>query len=205
MSNEHYDQISDPQRVRAMTHPIRLRLLDYLGTVTEATATECAEHVGESVASCSFHLRMLAKYDFIERAPSRGREKPWRLIARSRTAQADFDVPESVQATSALGLAFLEFQAGLMRDWLERAHRTEPEWALATTQASSHLWMSRDEMAEVSEAIVALSDRFAGRWEDPSLRPPGARPVRVFAMVFPEDEPDTAPETEPAAGTKDER
>jgi hypothetical protein len=199
------DQISDPQRIRAMTHPIRLRLLDYLGTVTEATATECAEHVGESVASCSFHLRMLAKYDFIERAPSRGREKPWRVVSRNRTTQPDFDVPESVQATSALGLAFLEFQTGLMRDWLERAHRMDPEWALSTLQAASHLWMTREEMADVSQAIVALTDRFAGRWEDPEQRPQDARPVRLFAMVFPDSDPGSDVDADAATDDKDAR
>lgn len=198
MPNNHRDTFSDPQRVRAMTHPIRLRLIDYLGSVPEATATQCAEHVGESVASCSFHLRMLAKYGFTERAPSRGREKPWRLVSRSHDARPDFDDPESLQAVSALGLAFLEYQVGLMRDWIERGTRHEaPDWILATTQAGSSMWLTRDELAEVSELLQSIGDRFAGRWEDPSKRPVGSRPVRMFAMTFPDPDPDPTPSTDP--------
>lgn len=185
MQSDDRDHISDPQRVRAMTHPIRLRLLDYLGTVSDATATDCAEHVGESVASCSFHLRMLAKYGFIERAPSRGREKPWRLVGRTRSTQPDFDDPESVQAVSALAVTYLEYQAGLMRTWLERdAHRVEPAWAGATAQTGASMWLTREELAEISETITSIADRFEGRWQDPSARPEGSRPVRLYAMTF---------------------
>jgi hypothetical protein len=46
-----------------------------------ATATRCAEVLGESVASCSYHLGILAKYGYIEPVPGQpGREKPWRVI-----------------------------------------------------------------------------------------------------------------------------
>ena len=57
--------ISEPERVRALAHPLRLALLDFLEDGGEATATRCAEATGESVASCSFHLRILAKYGFM--------------------------------------------------------------------------------------------------------------------------------------------
>lgn len=185
MPRDDHEYISDPQRVRAMTHPIRLRLIDFLGTVADATATECAEHVGESVASCSFHLRMLAKYGFIERASARGREKPWRLVSRTQSTQPDFDDKESVQAVAALAATYLEYQTGLMHTWLERdAHRVEPEWAGATTQTGASMWLTREELADVSRTITEIADRYAGRWEDPHERPEGSRPVRMFAMTF---------------------
>src|SRR5687767_497769 len=69
---------SDPERMRALAHPLRLALLQYLDDVGEATATQCARHTGESVANCSFHLRLLARYGFVEPAEQRGRERPWR-------------------------------------------------------------------------------------------------------------------------------
>src|SRR5690606_31380155 len=80
--------ISDPGRIRALAHPLRLELLDHLRDVGEATATECAAQVGESVASCSFHLRMLAKYGFLERAERRGKEKPWRVVGEGSSLQS---------------------------------------------------------------------------------------------------------------------
>jgi DNA-binding transcriptional ArsR family regulator len=101
-------EITDPQRIRAMTHPLRIELLDILSMVSEATATECAERTGESVASCSFHLRMLAKYGYVEPGEPRGREKPWRLASRSRTIGPDVDNPESIREASAFARAVVE-------------------------------------------------------------------------------------------------
>jgi DNA-binding transcriptional ArsR family regulator len=183
--------ISDPQRVRALAHPLRLRILDALGHHGEMTATQCAELTGESVASCSFHLRTLAKYHYIEPGEQRGREKPWRLVSRTHTTEPDFDDPESIQATAALGLTFLAYQAGLMRIWLERdAIRLEPGWASATVQSGSSMWVTVEELREIKDTIMGVADRFAGRWEDPSKRPAGSRPVRMFAMTF--TDPDAA-------------
>ena len=71
----------DPKALRALAHPLRWKLIDVLGSENGATATRCAlATLGESVASCSYHLGMLAKYGYIEEVPDRpGREKPWRL------------------------------------------------------------------------------------------------------------------------------
>src|SRR6478735_6747999 len=135
---------SDPERMRALAHPLRLRLLSLLDDEGEATATRCAEVTGESVASCSFHLRMLAKYGFVEPAERRGREKPWRAVGQGRTTRFDPDVPGSLVAAGEV--------AALQLD-------------------------------ELARAVEALTDRFAGRWDDPSLRPPGARPSRLLGVV----------------------
>ncbi len=98
---DHLDT-SDPTRMRALAHPLRLRLMELLGELGEATATTCADRTGESVASCSFHLRQLAKYGFVEAAEQRGREKPWRRTARHLTTRPDLDVPGSLEASGEL-------------------------------------------------------------------------------------------------------
>ncbi len=78
--------ISDPKRLRALAHPLRWKLIDLIDSEQTATATRCAEVLGESVASCSYHLNMLAKYDYVEQAlGGQGREKPWRLVSRGQS------------------------------------------------------------------------------------------------------------------------
>ena len=89
--------VTDPHRIRALAHPLRLALLELLGD-GPATATECAASTGDSVASCSFHLRMLAKYGWIEPAERRGREKPWQLVTQGRDLRPETDNPESMRA-----------------------------------------------------------------------------------------------------------
>src|SRR4051794_27883368 len=60
-------EVRDPRALRALAHPVRLELLERL-TDGPLTATQAASIVGESQASCSFHLRQLAKYGFVELA-----------------------------------------------------------------------------------------------------------------------------------------
>ena len=56
--------LDDARTLRALAHPLRVELMDQLTFRGPLTATQCAELVGESPSSCSFHLRTLAKYGF---------------------------------------------------------------------------------------------------------------------------------------------
>src|SRR5215471_3448657 len=75
-------EISDPKTIRALAHPLRLDLLQLLGSSGPATAAQCGRVLGVSQASCSFHLRQLAKYGFVEDVgPGRDRrERQWRAL-----------------------------------------------------------------------------------------------------------------------------
>lgn len=181
------DRISDPQRVRALAHPLRLELMELLGAEPDLTATECAQRTGDSVASCSFHLRMLAKYGYVEACEPRGREKPWRLPNQSRTITPDHDDPVSVHEVAAFAELVVDREAERLRRWLSASRRESAEWIDASTINTSSFWLTAAEMKEVSEAITELttrlSERFAARRDDPASRPPGARHVRVLAAT----------------------
>lgn len=183
------NSISDPARIRALAHPIRLELLDVITESREATATECAERIGESVASCSFHLRMLAKYGFIEPAERRGREKPWRPVTYNLDLRPSPDAPGSVPAVAELAALSLERATAYTRAFLHNLDREPAEWIDAMTVTRSTFWATPEEMAELSRQVWSLSERFEGRKDDPSLRPPGARPSRLFATVHPDHLP----------------
>ncbi len=180
---EHSPRISDPTRIRALSHPLRLELMDVLAEEGTATATRCAELTGESVASCSFHLRMLAKYGYIEPAERVGREKPWRLVSRERDIRPDVDDPASIRAVEAMAGLFVEHEAERIRTALAQWPTEPPEWMNAVTVTGSGFWATADELAEVGAALQGITDRFAGRGEDPTLRPTGSRPVRLLAVT----------------------
>lgn len=182
--------IHDPERIRAMAHPLRLRLLDVLTTLGEATATECAQRTGESVASCSFHLRMLAKYGYIERAEPRGREKPWRRTRRSLSATPAPDVPGSLPAAAELARLQFSHNAQLLRAALERLDREPEEWVQATSLSTSSFWATAEETARLTAQITELLNQFDGRDQDPATRPAGARRVRLMTTVHAEPEPE---------------
>lgn len=71
----------DSAALKALTHPLRLRLLGLLRQHGPATASELAVRTGESSASTSYHLRVLAKYAFVAEAEHRdGRERRWQAV-----------------------------------------------------------------------------------------------------------------------------
>jgi DNA-binding transcriptional ArsR family regulator len=182
--------VSDPERVRALAHPIRLALLDLLELGEERTATQCAEAIGESVASCSFHLRILAKYGFIEPGERRGREKPWRAVNRRRTATPDFDDPASVRAVGALAELTLLRETERIAAFLAKLHRLPEEYREAVGLLKSTFWATPAELTELSRELQEVTDRFAARWERPDLRPEGARLATLFAALNPELDPE---------------
>src|SRR5919201_2302722 len=76
-------RMTDPRALRALAHPLRLSLLGLLRSEGPLTATRAGELLGESAASCSFHLRQLAKYGLVEEAGGgTGRQRPWRATAQ---------------------------------------------------------------------------------------------------------------------------
>lgn len=183
-----YESITDPERIRALAHPLRLELLDLLGDVDEATATECAEHTGESVASCSFHLRMLAKYGFIEPATRRGREKPWRLAVRGQNLQPSSDAPGSLAAVGAVGEMLLLRETERISRFFRRAHEEDEAWVLASTLTRATHWLTLEELQELAAEIQEIARRFSDRITDRSIRPAGARKVQMLAALHPERE-----------------
>jgi DNA-binding transcriptional ArsR family regulator len=178
--------VSEPERIRALAHPLRLALLDLLEEGGEATATRCAEATGESVASCSFHLRILAKYGFIEAGERRGREKPWRVVSRRRTARPDFDDPASVRAVGALAELTVLAETERIRAFLGDIHRLPADLRDAVGVLKAAIWATPEELQQLSRDVLALVDRFSGRWENPDQRPADARLARMFAVLNPD-------------------
>jgi predicted ArsR family transcriptional regulator len=177
---------SDPERIRALAHPVRLALIELLQD-GELTASECAERLGQTVANCSFHLRVLAKAGFIERGEPRGREKPWRLVAQSRRLEPDVEVPGSFAAVTELASNFLAHVTQRFTTYLrEYAERDDPVWRDATSLNQMTFWATAEEAAQIQEQLERLADPFEGRSTDPALRPEGARRVRLASLIHPD-------------------
>ncbi|MFF3301870.1 helix-turn-helix domain-containing protein [Streptomyces sp. NPDC002908] len=85
MDSDPAHRVLDPARdaaaLKALTHPLRLKLLGLLRLHGPATASELAVSTGESSASTSYHLRVLAKYAFVAEAEHRDdRERRWKSV-----------------------------------------------------------------------------------------------------------------------------
>ena len=175
-------RITDPQRIRALSHPLRLELIDVLGE-GPATATQCADLTGQSVASCSFHLRMLAKYGYIEPADRRGREKPWQLTSPGQEIRPDDDDPASLRAVEAMATVYVDHAAEHIHRWLGDVAAEPAAWNQASTVSGASVWATLEELTELSATLQGLADRFKGRSGNPQARPAGARPIRLFTAA----------------------
>src|ERR1700742_4577524 len=104
-------RITDPKALRAMAHPLRWQLLEIVSRDGSATATQCAQETGESVANCSYHLNLLAKYDYVEKAEGgKGREKPWRMVSQSQEFSSEDATDDDIRlAAQAATTAFLDY------------------------------------------------------------------------------------------------
>jgi DNA-binding transcriptional ArsR family regulator len=78
--------IDKPEQLKALGHPLRVRVLEMLGQDGEwqLTNRELAQRLGVDPGHLHFHVRMLLKAGLIELADTegRGREKPYRAVAK---------------------------------------------------------------------------------------------------------------------------
>ncbi|MFB9908445.1 helix-turn-helix domain-containing protein [Allokutzneria oryzae] len=186
MAPEKHRNIQDPKQLRALAHPLRWKIIDLLTIEGQATATRCAEALDESVASCSYHLNMLAKYDYIEQAPGgQGREKPWRMTSYEQSWGIDFhkSSPEMVAAGEAASETFLDYELTRMKRALRRGSSEPKSWRSANRAAATVAFVTLEELAEMHTEIEAVMRRYQDRIDNPDLRPEGHRAVRVFTAT----------------------
>jgi DNA-binding transcriptional ArsR family regulator len=178
-------ELNDPRALRALAHPGRIRLLEELMMIAPATATQLAERVGESPANCSWHLRQLARYGFVEEAGGgTGRERPWRLVPEVRTwGRSDDDAQLNIAGDAAADM-ILDREVAALREWERHRREEDQQWRAAAFVNHSLVWLTVDELAELHEKINDLLSRHVERL-DPERRPPGTRPVRFNAWGVP--------------------
>jgi DNA-binding transcriptional ArsR family regulator len=194
--------ITDPQVLRALAHPLRLRLIEELVIAVTATATELAERVGESPANCSWHLRQLAKYGYIEEAPGgTGRQRPWRIVPVSRSWGGPDADPALVRAGDAATTTLMDYEYQALRDYQARRAGESPEWRDAAGSVQSVAWLTADELREVQDKVFELHTAHFDRLTDAAVRPPGARMVRLVGWGIPVRGPEDGSTSTPVSAT----
>ena len=184
-------ELTDPVALRALAHPLRMKLVGLLRTKGPLTATEAAELVGESTGSTSFHLRQLAKYGLVEEAGGgQGRRKPWRATAQFTAWPSMAAAPEAAVAIAAMNSTVAQVYTGLLERWLRTSAAESAEWQEAAGTRDTIIYVTADELVEVTRGIEVLLAGLQERTAHPELRPPGARAIDVITMALPFDPPD---------------
>ena len=175
-------RINDPTSLRALAHPLRLDLIELLGTIGPATAATCARHLGVSQASASFHLRQLETYSFTERAPATDdrRERPWRVT----DIEQSWSSVDSGAAAQALEQVFVEREAARILTW--SAEKDQPEkWRRASFLGGATVPLTAAELTEIGAQLSAVLAPYLTRLGAPDTVPEGARFIRVLLAGTP--------------------
>ncbi|MFJ6751091.1 helix-turn-helix domain-containing protein [Streptomyces sp. NPDC091266] len=196
----------DARSLRALAHPLRMRVLELLTLDGPDTATGLCRRLGENTGTVSWHLRHLADHGFIEEETGRGtrRERWWRAVAVSRQLDTtEFrDDPDSRGALSVyvqelVQQHFHQVAGYLAEDW-------DPAWRDAGTVTQWHdLRLTSDQLAALNAELADVVDRHraaSGAGRDAGAEPEGtdegrdadaaARPVIIQLQSFPRKERD---------------
>ncbi|MFI9486834.1 ArsR/SmtB family transcription factor [Promicromonospora sp. NPDC052451] len=188
-----------PAALRALAHPLRIRILDLLPSHGPLTASKLGEIVGESSGSTSYHLRQLAKHGFVREVEGKGtaRERWWeRTPGGFSISSSGKDSPAGRQTAEAVNTEFLRLRHERVMAFLRATQDADEEmltsWMGATTFFSANKWATPEQMA----AMVTAWERFITEHIDPlsgQEGEPGTVPVEVHFDVFPTIDPQGNP------------
>lgn len=168
------------EQLRALAHPLRIRMLTRLQHEGPATATMLARALGESSGATSFHLRQLARYELIQEVPRSGRGRWWEASARHYDlAPGVLDSPEQGAAAAQLLARVLERDAAVVSAYLENRDRYEPLWRDAGVITNHVFYATAKELEQLSERLqTAFADYAREQLED---RPSNA--IRLYGVL----------------------
>jgi DNA-binding transcriptional ArsR family regulator len=178
-------RLTDAQTLRALAHPVRIALYEELAFGGAMTATELGARIGETPTTCSFHLRQLARYGFIEEAGGgKGRARPWRLADLGWYIPATHDPEARIAGDAVLRLsrerAFARYQR-----WQETKAGYPHQWQEVADDSEYVSYMTAEELRQLNRELHTVLERFRDRLTDPAKRPPGALPVETLLLSYP--------------------
>lgn len=165
---ERFLDVTDPTALRALAHPLRLRLLDLVREHRPVTGAELAELTGESTASVSYHLSVLARHGFIEPDPLPGatrRHKPWRTTYDSMRIVGGTGRPP-VETTEGVVLSHLLAGARLDQDGYLTSSGLSDVWRDIGTFTLSRLMLSAEQHDRLAAEVEAVLARYRDLADD---------------------------------------
>jgi predicted ArsR family transcriptional regulator len=185
--------LTNPRMMRALAHPARMAIWQHLGLEGPATATECAAVAGLSPSACSYHLRTLAKYGFVEEDLSHsadGRERPWRAKVTSFNVPTGSGTPAVRDAARLLNTSAQAAAEEIREGYRDRESEYPEDWRSALGTNYDVLHLTPEELDDLRRRLVGLFGEYRRLSRDE--RPAGARRVLVTADFAPWFPPEAA-------------
>ncbi|WP_203907181.1 ArsR/SmtB family transcription factor [Rhizocola hellebori] len=163
-------------QLRALAHPMRLRILSLL-TGAEMTAAEVSRELAMTHANASYHLRHLHAADIIEVAGEErihgGIAKRYRYDLERDLARPDVPPPADAKPTRDHRLIYAALASELQRRGMLMRRR------ITNHLTDAELWVDPEQWAQIRNRISDASDALHRAAKPP--RSPGT--IRVNATI----------------------
>jgi DNA-binding transcriptional ArsR family regulator len=185
-------RVDDLATLRAVAHPLRMRLLGALRIDGPATASELGRRFDESSGATSYHLRQLERYGFVEEdadQPSR-RERRWRATTHFTTwNSADFlDDVGGQEAMRVFERQRIDFTVRQLQRWYAERRQWPRGWSAVEIDHDDVLHLRMEDLAGLKREMDALLDRYRAVERDADDE--DAARVLVLSFAFPVTEVD---------------
>lgn len=178
----------DTGTLKAMSHPVRLRMLGLLRTEGPATASQLAARLGINSGATSYHLRQLADYGLVEDDAERGnkRDRWWRAAHQAtRTDLSAEDDPDARAATIAFWQTAVGEQVRVIEEAARELDELPREWADASTNSDWSIRMTAEQAHDLADRIGVLIDEAVASEPAAEDAPEGVEEVVFQLHAFP--------------------
>ena len=186
--------VPDVTQLKALSHPVRLRILGLLRTLGPATASQVARRLDLNSGATSYHLRQLATHGFVEEAAELGnrRERWWRASSQMTSVRVDESAgDEGRDAEDAFHHLAVTSVIGRLQAASTRRGGEDERWRRVTSVSDLQVPVTAEQAKEIQSRFEALI------WQVLEEHPPtpgpvgeGRRRYQVVVASFPtEDEP----------------
>lgn len=176
--------------LKALAHPLRVRLYSELSAYGPATASALGARLGESSGATSYHLRQLEKHGFVREDASRGngRDRWWeRVPGPIELADATFGAsPAAREAGDLVEMEFVRLENERFAQYWSARTTVDEDWQRAAGTGSANLRLTAQELKELSDLVFEV----IGRYRDRSGGDVERRRVDVQFRAFPVIEPE---------------
>lgn len=182
---EETKRISGVEEFKAVTHPLRVRILGALREHGPANATELAKRFGTDTGSTSYHLRKLAEFGFVSEVDDPGghpRARRWQALHKTTSwRNTDFaTTPEGREISQLMRRRQVEALERTIDNFEAQLTSQPPEWIDACGMHDLIVRLTPASLAELFARFDADLEALAAR----DASDPDARPVATYVAGF---------------------
>jgi len=185
--------LADVRALRAMAHPLRMRIVGSLRIDGPATSAMLARRLNTDSGQTSHHLRLLARHGFVADAPDlgkgpRGRERWWRAAQETTSWERLADLgPGGEEALQAFENAAHRVWAQMLSQYRAQAGREEwsPAWVEAASSGDYPIRTTPEGLTDLLDELRAV----IARHDLGERARPNSEAVVVLLHAFPHKAP----------------